>query len=95
MSDEETKEMWKNHSDEIKQMKKRRCFKFRSIIKELRELGFEVKEVTSFQFRINEMIDIYPSNRKYHNLITRKRGDIRDIDIKAFIKKALGIANYQ
>jgi len=74
---------------------KRRCFKFRSVVKELVELGFVVKKITYSQFRINDMIDVYPAERKYHNLMTKERGDIRDTNIRTFVKKALGIANYQ
>lgn len=86
---------WKNHADEMRLMRKRRCFKFRKLIKELIELGFEVREVAPSKYRINDMLDIYPADRKYYNLMTKEAGDLRGVDLRTFIKKSLGIANYQ
>ena len=40
--------------------------------------GYEVKEVTPYQFRFLaegvSFMDLYPTNQRYHNLITGERG---------------------
>lgn len=34
----------------------------------------EVEEITPYQFRIDGFLDIYPTNQKFHNIETGKRG---------------------
>lgn len=43
-------------------------------ILKLRELGYTVDEKTAYQFRVNDVIDLYPIHNRYHNIKTDKRG---------------------
>lgn len=43
------------------------------------EKGFKIEWLTPFQCRVNYMLDIYPTNRKYHNLLTGERGMFADV----------------
>ncbi len=90
MEDEE-KEAWRKHADDMEKMRQRRRWQFRQAAKELRDLGFEIKEVSQFQYRINEAIDIFPSNKRYHDLTKNIRGDIRGQSFANFIRSYFGI----
>jgi DNA-binding ferritin-like protein (Dps family) len=86
MTNTDEKEMWKAHKREVNIMRKKRSSQFRDIIKEFRELGFEVKELNQFQFRFNGIIDIYPSNKRFHDLKNNIRGDIRGKNFNDFLR---------
>lgn len=45
----------------------------------LRENGYKIEIKTPYHFRINDALDIYPQNRRYHDLIGGLRGDYDDI----------------
>lgn len=36
--------------------------------------GYDVQELTPYQFRINDALDLYPTQRRFHNLKTQRRG---------------------
>ncbi len=40
----------------------------------LRKFGRKVVQLTPYQFRIDDAIDLYPKNHRFHNLKTGKRG---------------------
>ncbi len=44
-------------------------------VRALTELGHKVVELTPYQFRIDDSIDLFPVNRKFHNIKTNERGD--------------------
>ena len=48
-------------------------------IKALRGDGFEVKELTEYHYRINGVLDLFPTSNKWHDLTTGKRGRARDL----------------
>jgi len=87
-----TKEQWQEHANKMKNMRQRRCFQFREVIKELEELGFEVVEVSHHQYRINDALDIFPSNRMYHDRVKRERGKIEGQDLRSFVKQHFGLS---
>jgi len=43
------------------------------------EDDFDIRKITDYQFRVNSAVDIYPTNKKWHDLKTNKRGCYRDI----------------
>jgi len=90
MEDQE-KEMWRGHKEDMKKMRDSRRAQFHETIIELRNAGFEVVEITPFQYRINECLDIYPQNKRYHDIIKNERGDIRGIKFSDFVRKYFGI----
>lgn len=49
------------------------------------KIGFEVEPISEYQFRINDVLDIFPSNRKFHDLKNNKRG--RYNDFLKFVQK--------
>lgn len=51
---------------------------------ELEDLGYVVKKLTDYQFRINGLIDVYPIHKNYHILKSNKRGTY--LNIKTFIQ---------
>ena len=51
----------------------------------LRNLGHKVRQLTPFQYRIDEVIDVYPIHNRYHDLKTGKRGGYKSIT--EFIKR--------
>ena len=46
-----------------------------SSIMALKDHGFKVERLTPFQFRINDQLDIYPTNKRWHDVIRKERGD--------------------
>lgn len=47
-------------------------------INALMEKGYSVVWITPYQCRVNEMVDLYPTNSKFHNLVTGGRGLFAD-----------------
>ena len=90
MNDDE-KKAWKDHAEQMDNMRRRRRDQFWQVIKDFRRMGFEVKEISPFQFRVNESIDIYPSNKKYHDLKKNERGDIRGKNFDTFLRGYFGL----
>lgn len=43
------------------------------------EYGLEWKMMTPYQFRIDETLDIYPTNKKWHDLQMGTRGEYKSL----------------
>lgn len=91
MNDEE-KQTWRDHAEQMNNMRNRRRFQFYEIIKEFKRMGFDVREVSPFQYRFNDCIDIFPSNKRYHDLKKRERGDIRGKNFNQFLREYFGLS---
>ena len=52
---------------------------YRYLIDRLRVLGFTVHEFTAYQFRVENVLDVYPVNRRWHDIEKNIRGSYRDI----------------
>lgn len=50
-----------------------------SLIERLRALGHEIEEKTDYHFRVNGTLDVYPVNRRYHDIKKNERGGYRDV----------------
>ena len=88
--DEKEKQNWDEHKKKMKQMREQRRELFGDVvIKELEGLGYRIREMSPFQFRINDRLDIYPSNKRYHDIREFKRGDIRGTTFVGFVKQYL------
>lgn len=88
----ETREKWKNHKEKMENMRRRRRSQFYEVIKTFRRLGFEVEEVSKYQFRFNGGIDIFPSNRGYRDLVNHKSGRIeKEKTFEAFLREHFGL----
>lgn len=62
----------------------------KSYLPELEELGYTVERKTEYQFRINGVLDIYPTNAKFHNIKTGKRGSFAGQNLATFVRRYLG-----
>jgi hypothetical protein len=85
------REYWDNHKKQMKIMRDKRRDELSMALRNLRSAGFEIKTITPHQFRINECLDIYPANKRYHDVIKNKRGDIRGVRFEDFVKNYFGI----
>lgn len=56
-------------------------------IEALSYIGYTVKKLTDFQYRINDTYDLYPIHNRWHNLKTNKRGGAKNL--ADFIKDVL------
>ncbi len=72
--------MWKDYR---KQQKERREIRLPIRTKEILSLKnlFKIEEITPYQFRINQQIDIYPLHNRYHILETGERGGYREAKV--------------
>jgi hypothetical protein len=62
---------------------------YRYLIDRLGLQGFSIHEFTPYHFRINEILDVYPVNQRWHDIKANERGsyyDIFDFVKKFFIK---------
>lgn len=76
--------MWRQIKEEQKVRRQSRRESFQDDLELFKERmpDVEVKALTSFQFRFifpEVKIDIYPSNRRYHNITTQERGGYGDL----------------
>lgn len=78
---------YRAYKDAQKKRRKERLPVRQQEIEALKELGYEVKKITEFQFRINDTYDLYPIHNRWHNIKTQKRGGAQNL--AEFIKKTL------
>lgn len=57
-----------------RQVRQSRRDKATEEIIQLKEKGYLVISLTPYQFRINGILDLYPTNHRYHHIPTDKRG---------------------
>lgn len=48
------------------------------LVKRLEPYGLQIKKITEWQYRINGVLDLYPVNRRFHDLKKNRRGDYND-----------------
>ena len=54
-------------------------------IEALRFAGYDVKELTPYQFRVEGRLDIYPTNACWHDIETKERGSFSGKNLKEFV----------
>lgn len=47
-------------------------------IVQMRQHGFTVEKLTDYQYRINGVLDLYPTNGRFHHITENKRGRYGD-----------------
>lgn len=67
-------EEWQQYKDEQKERRQERLPIRQKEIEDLVNLGYAVKKLTEFQYRINDVYDLYPIHNRWHDLKTNKRG---------------------
>lgn len=63
----------------IWEAKARKEANFWADMKRRLEEKYTVEYLTEYQWRINGVVDIYPTNRKWHDIKKNKRGEYRDM----------------
>ncbi len=79
-------EDWDSFKSDSNAAKKLRRERGEGLIWELMDEGYEFEELNPYQFRINDQIDLYPTNSKYHVLKTNKRGYYTEKNLSQIIK---------
>lgn len=59
---------------------------FAEVTKQLEDLGCEVRSLTPYQFRINGYFDLYPSNKRWHNIKNNHRGSFEHIPARLLVQ---------
>ena len=54
-------------------------------IESLKSDGFEVKQLTPYQFRVNGQLDLFPIHNRYHDIKRNVRGGYKSV--VPFVKK--------
>lgn len=75
----EVTEMWREHRHDIQERRRTRRDRRTVDILALRDRGFSVRELTPYQFRINDTLDLYPTCNRWHNIKTQKRGSYQTV----------------
>lgn len=70
----ETTEMWRDVRRAQQDRRAARLPGRTEDILALAPLGYRVRELTAYQFRVNNRLDLYPVHRRYHDLKTDRRG---------------------
>ena len=60
-------------------------------LKDLKKAGYQVDELTPYQFRIDMVLDLYPKRRRFHNIRTQERGTYPE-NLKEFVAKQVAAA---
>lgn len=55
----------------------------------LRKSGYKVEPLTGYQFRINSRLDVFPTNQRFHNIKTGKRGSYNSGKLIDTVKEQL------
>ena len=87
-NDNEISEQWKEYREEQKERRQERLPKRTEEIQSLTFLGFKVEQMTEYQFRVNDRLDLYPIHNRYHDIENNKRGGYKNAVefVKLFFK---------
>jgi hypothetical protein len=80
-------ELWKEYREDQKERRLERLPIRVNQIMSLIEFGYKVEKKTEYQFRINDIIDVYPIHNSFHDITKNKRGGYKDVI--QFVKKYL------
>jgi hypothetical protein len=82
-------EMWAAHREAGRKHREERRNEATGYILDLIREGYNVEQKSEYHFRINAVLDLYPTRRKWHNLRTGKRGIFRPDHLKSLLNKQL------
>lgn len=83
--------MWAQYRLEQKARRLKRLPIRIALIESVEQYGLTVRQLTQYQYRINDVLDVWPIHNRYHDLIRNRRGGYRDV--KEFIIKWFGKEN--
>jgi hypothetical protein len=87
MEEQTDTEMWREYKVD---QRKRRAERLGPRVKQIMELkldGYQVEQLTPYQYRINNEVDVYPVHNRYCLLRYRRWGNYRDV--KELIKRII------
>ena len=90
MSEEnEISEMWKDYRERQKERRQKRLPVRTKEIIDLRNKGFKIEQKSEYHFRINDILDVWPTHNRWHYLKENSRGGFGHIRglIERFTKK--------
>jgi hypothetical protein len=94
MATETKTDEWEEHRRQQKERRRIRLARRTNEIKELTRAGFDIREITPYQFRIDGRLDIFPVHNRFHDIKTDERGGFKNIKTFVFdhLKKKEGSA---
>ena len=72
-------EIWDEERKEYVQRRDKRVEDATQIFNQLKKDGYKVEFKTEYHIRINDTLDLFPVNKKFHNVKTNKRGKYSNI----------------
>ena len=69
---------WDSYKDAQKERRLERLPIRTAQVESLRDLGYKVEKKTEYQFRINDVLDLYLIHNRYHDIKRNKRGGYPD-----------------
>jgi hypothetical protein len=73
----ELSELWKQYKSEQKERRSSRLPIRQNEIEQLSD-KYDIKKLTDYQYRINDVLDLYPIHNRWHNIKTNKRGGYKN-----------------
>lgn len=70
----ETTEMWRAIRHDRQDRRAEQLVPRTAEIHALEQQGFRVRRLTDYQFRVDEVLDLFPARRRYHHIKTQARG---------------------
>lgn len=70
---------WSQYKDEQKERRQERLPVRQKEIEDLALIGYEVKKITEYQYRINNTYDLYPIHNRWHHLKTNKEAGLKTL----------------
>lgn len=87
----ETTEMWRAIRHKRQDQRRARLGPRSEEISALERQGHSVRQLSPYQFRINERIDLFPTRQRYHDLKTQRRGSYGGESPLEVVARLLGV----
>ena len=84
----EITEMWRDVRHDAQERRAARLPIRTEEILAVGRMGYRIRELTPYQFRVNERLDLFPTRRRWHDIKTQARGGYRNA--AEFCRSVLG-----
>ena len=78
-------EEWDTYKEEQKKRRAERLPRRSRELLSLRKEGFKIEQKTRYHFRVKDVLDVWPTHNRYHDLKNNKRGGF--MDVRSFVKR--------
>jgi len=86
-------EDWDVYKIAQKKRREERVIPRRRQILGLRRIGYEVVQLTPYQYRINGELDVYPVHNRFCKLCYRRWGNYKDVE--ELVKRTVKLNDYE